>query len=217
MNLLFIRTNIGENINWFNDFHVHLSLFGGSSLNDLTECHSIQRIYWPRDLNFDSGSSGSIIHQWKFSKCITMFISFKILAFSINNLIAIVLSWFYDKKRISIFTFFNNGLIFDCDFFFHGTNQGVFIFVINVLEKNWVSDQTYDQEFSLLRLRKVLYLEAFFFVKTAEYFFGNTHSATSLSLCFFFFKFRVIERQFLTIIFWLWFMLGSFYFCWDYL
>ena len=140
MNLLFVRTNIGENINRINDFPVHLSLFSSSCLYNLTESHSIQGVDWPGDFNFDGGSSGCVIHQGEFSKSISMFISLKILAFSINNFIAIILSWFNDKECIPICTFFNDGLTFNGDFFFHGTNQGVFISIINVLKKNWVSD-----------------------------------------------------------------------------
>ena len=134
-----------KSVDFFNHTFEKISFFQRSLFNNLTECNSIQAINFSWCFANNRCSSWCVIHQWKLSKSLSLTISFQVFFWSINQFEAVILSTFYDEKLITTISLTNNCITLLKQFFWHGFNQSLLIFRINILEKNWVSDEWFDE------------------------------------------------------------------------
>ena len=197
-------TDISENFDRVDHFPVKLSLLGCGVLYDLTESDSVQWVKFSWSFDLDGSSSGGIVHQGQLTESVTVLVSFQELIFTVDNLPTFILTWLDNEKSVTVFSFINDGFIFLCDFFLHGADEGFFVLVVNVLEKDGVANEASDKELGFGSFGDRFELDAFFFVEASEDFFWDSHSASSFTLEFLFGELGFVEGDFLDLIFAFW-------------
>jgi hypothetical protein len=65
-----------------------------------------------------------------------MLVGFEIFAFTIDDLITVILSGFNNVQGVSHLTFIDDGLVSLGVLFLHGVDEGLFILVVDVLEQD---------------------------------------------------------------------------------
>lgn len=172
----------GEDIDWFEDSFEEISFFRWGFLDHLTENHPIEFVKLSWSLADDSGCSGSIVHQSQLTEGFSMFIGLQVGLVAFDHFRTIVLSTLDDKKLISSFTFFDHHVPSGEFVLWHGLYQNFFIFPIQILEEDRISDQRFDQKLSLKAFGDLCEDHRLFFVVETKGFFGDGHSAPRFPL-----------------------------------
>lgn len=174
--------HVSEDLKWGNNVLVKLSFLYGWLFHDLAECDSIQGENLPTLFRFDSGSSGSIVHQWKLSKCFTSSVSLQVFILAINSLEAVEFSFRNNIETISLIALGDNKITFLEFDLLHSINNGSLLILIEIGKKNRISNQADDEKFLLFGFRDASEFGFAFFVKGTEDFFRDADSTSFL--CF---------------------------------
>ena len=209
--VLVVGTQGGEKIDWVKNVFEKISFFGCSFLDNLIEGNSVKSVHLSRSFAGDTCSSWSIVHEGKFSKSLSMFIAFQVGLVSFNNLWAVILSTLNNEKFISIFSLFDHSLTALEFFFWHGLDESFFIFPVEILEKDGVSDERFDQELSFCAFWNFSKDNGLLFIEGSKSLLRNTHSALRFPLKLFLlnFSFKFSNSFF---IFRIWFFFGGMFF-----
>lgn len=152
LRVLVLLSNGREDFDRIQYLFIELSLFVGTFLHDLAEHSTIQFVELTRSLANNRSSSWSIVHQGQFSECFSVPIGLQVGLMPIDQLWAVVLSALHDEKFLSCFSLIDHPLTAGIFSFWHRFNQSFFILPIQILEKDWVSNQGFDEELSFFTL-----------------------------------------------------------------